>query len=85
MLTAKLIAAQVKAEKEAAELMKLDERDRPFNSGKRDFNEVCLIILLTPVLARSSHTQVTEKDMEAYRMKRVRDADPMAAFLGDGK
>eukprot|EP00053_Salpingoeca_punica_P020562 m.211894 g.211894 ORF g.211894 m.211894 type:complete len:582 (-) comp19096_c0_seq1:227-1972(-) len=49
-------------EKEAEAMLKLDERDRNYNSLRRD------------------HKEVTEADMEAYRLKRARADDPMANF-----
>eukprot|EP00730_Choanoeca_flexa_P015320 TRINITY_DN7013_c0_g1_i3.p1 TRINITY_DN7013_c0_g1~~TRINITY_DN7013_c0_g1_i3.p1 ORF type:complete len:573 (+),score=178.86 TRINITY_DN7013_c0_g1_i3:58-1776(+) len=51
------------AEKEAERLMKMDERARPFNSGRGD------------------DQQVTEEEMEAWRLAQQREEDPMAKFL----
>ena len=56
---------QEKADREAEELLAMDERKRPYNSMK----------------AYDSVREPTEEEMEAYRMKRKRMEDPMAAFL----
>ncbi|XP_071492441.1 pre-mRNA-splicing factor SLU7-like [Diadema antillarum] len=56
---------QEEAEREADRLLAMDERKRPYNSLK----------------AYDSMKEPTEEEMEAYRMKRQRMEDPMAAFL----
>ena len=43
----------------------MDERKRPYNSLKRD----------------GECREPTEEEMEAYKLKRARQEDPMAAYL----
>jgi pre-mRNA-processing factor SLU7 len=51
-------------EQEASRMLAKDERDRGYNSAKRDFKEV------------------SEEEMEAFRLARVHKEDPMAAYMG---
>ncbi|XP_030848399.1 pre-mRNA-splicing factor SLU7 [Strongylocentrotus purpuratus] len=56
---------QEEHEKEVDKLLAMDERKRPYNS----------------LNSYDSVRQPTEEEMEAYRLKRARMEDPMAAFL----
>ena len=51
---------------EAERILSIDERKRPYNS-MQTFND---------------YREPTEEEMEAFRMKRRREEDPMAKFLG---
>ncbi|KAL0973738.1 hypothetical protein UPYG_G00210300 [Umbra pygmaea] len=59
----KALAAEDERVKQVAEMMKVDERKRKYNS----LQEI---------------REPTEEEMEAFRMKRCREDDPMAKFLG---
>ena len=52
-------------QREGEKLLAMDERKRPYNSLRRDGNS----------------KEPTEEEMEAFRMKRQRQEDPMAAYL----
>ena len=60
---AKEIAAR---ERQAEEMLAVDERKRKYNSSKTDTNE---------------HKEPTEEELEAYRLKKHRHEDPMAHFM----
>uniref|UniRef100_A0A2M4BHN9 Pre-mRNA-splicing factor SLU7 n=1 Tax=Anopheles marajoara TaxID=58244 RepID=A0A2M4BHN9_9DIPT len=57
------LEAEERAQQRAAELLRQDERKRPYNS---------MYEVRVP----------TEEEIEAYMMKRRREEDPMAAFIG---
>ena len=59
------LETQERLTKEADRILAIDERKRPYNSLK----------------AFDNFKEPTEEEMEAYRMKRSRDMDPMAKFL----
>ncbi|XP_077992994.1 pre-mRNA-splicing factor SLU7-like [Glandiceps talaboti] len=61
----KALEEEDRKRKEAEAILSLDERKRPYNS-LQTFND---------------YKEPTEEEMEAYRMKRRREDDPMAQFL----
>lgn len=82
-------------EKEAERLLSMDERQRKYNSLKRDFKAssagmmaaglsladrltFCCCCFLFHVCTAQ---EVSEEEMEAYRLARVREEDPMAQFM----
>ncbi|EDO27493.1 predicted protein, partial [Nematostella vectensis] len=59
----KALRAEEKQQRQAEQLLAMDERSRPYNSLRGDTKEV------------------TEEEMEAYRMRRRQGDDPMKDFL----
>jgi len=55
-----------KRDREAEEMVNIDERKRKYNSLKTDIQE---------------HKEPTEEEVEAYRLKKLRHDDPMAQFM----
>lgn len=53
-------------ERQAEEMLAIDERKRKYNSSKSDANE---------------YKEPTEEELEAYRLKKHRHEDPMAQFM----
>ena len=60
-----VLIAEEVRNREGAKLLAMDERKRPYNSLRRD----------------GDNKAPTEEEMEAFRLKRQRQEDPMAAFL----
>lgn len=58
-----------------------DERKRQYNSRSKDDCILYVIDLLINFIL-TQIDNVTEEDMEAYRLKRQRGDDPMKAFVG---
>jgi pre-mRNA-processing factor SLU7 len=55
-----------KRDRQAEEMVNIDERKRKYNSLKTDIQE---------------HKEPTEEEVEAYRLKKLRHDDPMAQFM----
>lgn len=70
-------------ETEAERLLSMDERQRKYNSAKRDFKvrKSILPVAMSSNMLALIPKEVSEEEMEAYQLARVHHDDPMAQFM----
>lgn len=66
---------QEEEDRRAEEILKMDDRSRPYNSGRMTAKE------LSQAGSFSFNKHPTEEEMEAYRIRQQRGDDPMKDFL----